>query len=66
MFKNGTVKIDGSRTVFIDFSDDAVKIIGCQFIVKFVKNFTQRGSGDVSVTYSVIDNAQSELSNSIK
>lgn len=28
-----TVEIDGSRTVFVDFSNDTVQIIGSQFIV---------------------------------
>lgn len=49
-----TVEIDGSRTVLVDLSNDTIEIIGCQLVVKFVKNFSQRGCGDVSVTLFII------------
>ena len=34
------IEIDGSRSVLVDFGDDAVQIVGCQFVVQFVKDFT--------------------------
>ena len=48
-----TVKVDGSRAVLVDFGDDAIQIVRSQFVVQFVKDFSQCGGGDVSVACRV-------------
>ena len=49
VFKFKTFKVDGSRTILVDFIDHSVQVLVGQFVVEGGQNVTQDGGGDVTV-----------------
>jgi hypothetical protein len=46
-----TIEVNGSGTVSVDFLNHQIQILGSQFVIKFLKNFSECGGGNVTVTY---------------
>lgn len=50
-----TIKVNGSRSISIDLSDDTIKFPVRQFVIQRGQNFFESGGGDVAVALPVVE-----------